>query len=138
MHDNMFNDSAIVLYNKVPKKIISWITILISVLFFLFLISLLKFNIYVNYLGIYKNERVIIKKSYSSINKSDNLYINGKIYDYEVIEINQDNIILKINLDKNLKINNNVLVINMLKSRTNLFEIIKRKWKEVFYYEKNE
>ena len=137
MHNNIFNDSAIKLYNEIPKKIISWITILISILIIFIFISIIKFNTYVNYLGIYKNERVIIKKSYSSINKGDNLYINGKKYKYKVIKIKDDSIILNVKLDKNLKIDNNILKINMFKGRTNLLDIIRKKIKEVFYVEKN-
>lgn len=127
---DIFNDSAIILERKVPKKIKSWITILISLLILFVFISFIKFNTYEDYTGLYLNKQVIIYSNQFPLNNK--LYIEGKKYTYNIISINDNKVILDIELDNNLKVDNNVLRINLLKDRTTIFNILKKKWKDVF------
>lgn len=137
MYDiEIFNNSASILNKKVPNRIISWITILILLLI-LFIFSLfISFNKYKTYFGRVKGGYVEVYNYDFPINKKDKLYIERNLYDYKIINIEKDKIILDIKLDNNLNIDNNILVINILKGRTKLINIIKNKWKDVFSNEK--
>lgn len=132
---DIFNNSAIILENKLPKRIKSWITVLILLLIFFIPISFVNFNTYKMYYGVYKNNQITVYSNNFPLNKK--LYINGKKYNYEILNINDEKVILNIKLDNNLKFENNALYLNVLESRTNLFSLFKRKWKEVFYSERN-
>ena len=135
---DIYNDSAIILEKKTPKKIISWITILIILTLLFVLFSFLPFNIYkplVGYVDIVDNSSYLILNLDDSdfpINKSNELYIKNKKYNYKIVKIKEDKLILSINLDNNLKIQNNIVTINILKNRTTLFKIIKNKIKKGF------
>ena len=135
---DIYNNSAIILEKKTPKKIISWITILIILtLIFLFL-SFLPFNLYktkVGYVNIVDNNSYIvlpIDESDFPFDKSNKLYIKNKEYSYKVVSIEDNLVLLDINLDDNLKIQNNIVKLNILKDRTTLFKIIKNKIKKGF------
>lgn len=135
---DIYNDSAIILEKKTPKKIISWITILIILtLIFLFL-SFLPFNIYktkVGYVDIVDNNSYIvlpINECDFPVHKNKKLFIKNKKYNYKIMKLESDKLILKINLDNNLKIQNNIVKLNILKDRTTLFKIIKNKIKKGF------
>ena len=135
---DIYNDSAIILEKKTPKKIISWITILIilTILFVVFLF--IPFNIYkplVGYVDITNKSSYLIldfNKSDFPFNKNNELYIKNKKYDYKVVRIEGDKLILNVNLDNNLKVQNNIVTANVLKNRTTLFNIIKNKIKKGF------
>ena len=135
---DIYNDSAIILDKKIPKKIISWITILIILMILFVVFSFVPFNIYKTFVGyIYiedNNSYVVlsINESDFPINKNNKLYIQNKKYDYEVVMIQEDKLVLNINLDDNLKIQDNQVILNILKNRTTLFEIIKNKIKRGF------
>ncbi|MBE6139651.1 MAG: hypothetical protein E7174_04060 [Firmicutes bacterium] len=135
---DIYNDSAIILDKKIPKKIISWITILIILMILFVVFSFVPFNIYKTFVGyIYiedNNSYVVlsINESDFPINKNNKLYIQNKKYDYEVVMIQEDKLVLNINLDDNLKIQDNQVLLNILKNRTTLFEIIKNKIKRGF------
>ena len=135
---DIYNDSAIILEKKTPKKIISWITILIILtLSFLFL-SFLPFNLYktkVGYVNIVDNNSYIvlpIDESDFPVHKNKKLFIKNKKYNYKIMKLESDKLILKINLDYNLKIQNNIITMNILKNRTTIFKIIKNKIKKGF------
>lgn len=135
---DIYNNSAIILDKQTPNKIVSWITILIilSILFMIF--SFVPFNIYKPYIGYIdiedNNSYFVSKLEYCDfpIIKNKTLYIKGKKYEYEIINIKEDNLILKIDLEENLKIDKNMLTVNILKDRTTLFNIIKNKVKKGF------
>ena len=135
---DIYNNSAIILDNKTPKKIISWITVLIisTILFIIF--SFLPFNIYkplIGYVDIAHDSSYLILNLNSSdfpVNKNNELYIKNKKYYYNIVEIKEDKLILSVNLDANLKIHNNMITVNILKNRTTLFNIIKNKIKKGF------
>ena len=133
---DIFNNSATVLNNKVPNKIISWITVLIILLILFILFSLISFNVYKTSLGYVEGGYVKIYNYDSTIDLKDKLYIRNKKYDYSIISINNEEVILDIELDKSLNIEGNILTINFLRYRTNIFNIIKNKWKDVFYSDK--
>ena len=133
---DVFNNSATVLNNKVPNKIISWITVLIILLILFILFSFISFNIYKTSLGYVEGGYVKIYNYDSTIDLKDKLYIKDKKYDYSIISINNEEVTLNIELDKSLNIEGNILVINFLRYRTNIFNIIKNKWKDVFYSDK--
>lgn len=135
---DIYNDSAIILEKKTPKKIISWITILIILtLIFLFL-SFLPFNLYktkVGYVDIVDNNSYIvlpIDESDFPVHKNKKLFVKNKKYNYKIMKLESDKLILKINLDNNLKIQNNIVKLNIIKDRTTLFKIIKNKIKKGF------
>ena len=82
---DIYNDSAIILEKKTPKKIISWITILIILTLLFVLFSFLPFNIYkplVGYVDIVDNSSYLILNLDDSdfpINKSNECkYLNKR------------------------------------------------------------
>lgn len=135
---DIYNDSAIILDKKTPRKIISWVTILI-ILFLLFIIFMfVPFSVYKTFIG---NVSIIDDNSYLildldsgdfPIDKYKKLYIKSKKYDYEIIGIEDNKLILSINLDDNLKIDKNIITVNILKDKTTLFKLIKNKIKKGF------
>lgn len=135
---DIYNDSAIILDKKTPKKIISWITILIILTIMFVVFSFIPFNIYkplVGYIDIIDNKAYIVltlNQSDFPVNKDNKLYIKNKQYNYEIVKIENDKLILNIDLDNSLKVQNNMLTVNILKNRTTLFKIIKNKIKKGF------
>ena len=135
---DIYNDSAIILDKKIPKKIISWITILIILTILFVVFSFIPFNIYkplFGYVDITNNSSYLIldfDKSDFPFNKNNELYIKSKKYDYKVVRIEENKLILNVNLDNNLKVQNNIVTANVLKNRTTLFNIIKNKIKKGF------
>ena len=135
---DIYNDSAIILEKKTPKKIISWITILIVLLSFFVIISLIPFNIYKPFVGKVNiiDERILVELDLNyggfPVNRYNKLYIKNKEYDYEVVSIEDNILYLDINLDESLRIQNNIVNVNILKDRTTIFKIIKNKIKKGF------
>lgn len=135
---DIYNESAIILNKKMPKSIISWITILFLLLIILLFIFSIPFNIYKNYIGYVEVDSfdtcLILETQESDfpINKNSKLYIKYDKYDYEVVNINKDNVILKVDLKENIKLDDNIVLVNVLKERTTVFEILKNKIKKGF------
>ena len=133
---DIYNNSRVILNKKMPKIITSWLTILIILLILLIIFCNIKFNIYKNLKGIViikDNDtfiQTILNKSDFELSKKDLLYIKDKKYKYEIINIENNIALLKIDIPDDLKIEDNVININILKERTTLFKIIKRKIKE--------
>lgn len=135
---NIYNDSAIILSKKTPKSIISWLTILIILLIVLIILFCVPFNIYKNF-GSYvtledNNSYLIItaNKRDFPIYKNKKLYIETDKYAYDIVSIETSKIILKVDLNDNIKINNNSFRVNILSNRTTIFEILKNKIKKGF------
>ena len=132
---DIYNNSAIILEKKTPNFILSWITILIisTILFVIF--SFIPFNIYKPYVGYIniENDTLFVKSKVESsdfpVIKGKKLYIKGVRYNYEVVSIEDDILTIKLE-DDNLKIQNNIIMFNILKNRTTLFKIIIAKLKE--------
>lgn len=135
---NIYNNSAMILNKKTPKQVYSWITILILLIIVSIILFLIPFNIYKTYLGslILDNDKTYIKLSLNNndfpIKKKNKLYIENDCYNYEVININNLEVLLSINLKDEIRINNNIVVVNVIKSRTTVFKTIKEKIKKGF------
>ena len=64
------------------------------------------------------------------MNKKNSLYIKGKKYNYKIIDIKDKEVLFYIDIPSDLIIEGNIININILKERTTVFKIIKRKIKE--------
>lgn len=135
---DIYNDSAIILERKAPSKVFSWIIILLITSSIAILISFIPFSIYESYYGVVKlesdNSFIIFDLEYMKfpINKYDKLYIKNKSYNYDVFDISENSLIIKLDLEDGLKIDNNIVVVNILKDRTSIFNILKNKIKKGF------
>lgn len=135
---DIYNNSAIILNNKIPSFINSWIIILIVLSSLFIVISLIPFNIYSTYNGIViENDKKFyislkLEKSDFPITKNNKLYIKDKNYKYEILSIEDNDVLISLKLKDDIKINNNIVVINILKNRTTLYKIIKNKIKKGF------
>lgn len=135
---DVYNDSAIILDRRTPKSIISWLTILIVLLVFFSIIIFIPFNIYKSYAGyisIDDNNTYItlnLDESDFPISKKDILYIKDNKYNYKIVSINNNNVMLKANLNSDIEIENNIVLVNILKQRTTLYRILKNKIKKGF------
>ena len=133
---DIYNNSAIILNSKTPSIINYWVIILFILSLLFISIIFIPFNIYKSYTGyvIIKNNKSYISLTINDfpINKNNKLYIKNDKYRYKIISIEEDNVLLKLNLKDNIKINNNIVLVNVLKSRTTLFKIIKNKIKKGF------
>lgn len=133
---DIYNNSAIILNKKTPSFINSWITILVILLILFIIILFIPFNIYKTYNGyiILDNNNsyinLLIKKSDFPIKKNNILYIKDYGYKYKVVNIKDNNVLLKIDLKDDIKINNNLVVVNVLNNTTTLFKEIKNKIKK--------
>ena len=124
---NIYNDSAIILSKKTPKSIISWLTILIILLIVLIILFCVPFNIYKNF-GSYvtledNNSYLIITANESDfpVYKNKKLYIERDRYNYDIVRIKDNQVILKVDIKDNIKINNNTFRVNILSNRTTVF-----------------
>ena len=135
---DIYNNSAIILNNKTPNFIINWIIILILLSLLICIILFIPFNIYKQF-----NGYIILKDNNSYINllvnkndfplyKNKKLYIEKEKYKYKIISIDDNNTLIKINLKEDIKINNNIVNVSILKDRTILYKIIKNKIKKGF------
>lgn len=135
---DIYKDSSIILDRAIPSKIISWITILIALILLFIVFSFLPFNIYKSMIGevniVDNDSYIILSQEYSDfpVNINNKLYIKDKKYNYEVVKIEEDKTIIKVDIEDDLKIQNNIVIINILKNRTTLFKIIKNKIKKGF------
>lgn len=130
---DIYNDSAQILEMKTPKKIYSWISILIIFIMIFITFSIINFNVYKTYLAYLDSSGdILVELDYDDfpINKNNILYIKGVKYEYVVKEIIDNNLVLNINLDSGLNIEGNTFNISVLKERTSLFEIAKEKIKK--------
>ena len=133
---DIYNNKAAILYRKTPKNIFSWICILIILLITFIICSFIPFNVYKAYYGKLNISNEVayfeIKLEYSDfpVGTYKKLFIGDKKYDYEIVNISNNVLTLKINLDEKLNIKDNITIINILKDRTTLFKIIKNKIKK--------
>ena len=75
---------------------------------------------------------LIVNKNDFPLYKNKKLYIEKEKYKYKIINVNDNNVLIKINLKEDIKINNNVVSVNVLKDRTTMLKIIKNKIKKGF------
>ncbi|MDO4963269.1 MAG: hypothetical protein Q4E75_04145 [bacterium] len=137
---DIYNDSAIILDKTTPKKIISWITILIFLTTIFIIISLIPLNTYKTYIGTIKidngNSYILLNDCDFPIKNNNYLYIKSKKYFYKVENISDGYIALSLKLENNIKINNNKVLVNILDDRTSLYKVIKNKIKKGLGYGK--
>lgn len=135
---DIYNNSAIILNNKTPNFIINWIIILILLSLLICIILFIPFNIYKQFNGyiILKDNNsyinLIVNKNDFPLYKNKKLFIEKEKYKYKIISIDDNNTIIKINLKEDIKINNNIVNVSILKDRTILYKIIKNKIKKGF------
>ena len=116
-----------------PKSIISWITILITILILSLIFINIPFNTYKSFNGYifeYNKKfyiRLLINKSDFPVNKKDTLYVKDKKYKYKVINIDRKKYILDLKLEDSIKINNNIVRVNIKKGETTVFRVLKNK-----------
>ena len=135
---DIYNNSAIILNRQAPRVINTWIIILIATSIIFIFCLLIPFNIYKTYNGyiIIENNNtyinLVIDKTDFPINKNNKLYIKDMEYKYEIINIERDSVLLEVNIKDNINIKNNIVVVNILKEKTTILEIIKNKIKKGF------
>ena len=138
MHNiSVFKNSKMRILNSEPPKTVSWIIIVILVsLISVFIGIFYQYNVYMPLYGCVENNdkyniKTIISKDKMPLKKDYKLFIEGKKYDYEIINIEEyDNyyeIFINCKVDKNLLINNNYFTLYFMKYKTTLMnEIIKK------------
>lgn len=131
-------NSEELLNRKMPKSIISWITILVILLIIVLIFINIPFNIYKSFNGYifkYNKEfyvKVLLNKSDFPINKRNALYIKNKKYNYEVVNIDKKEYILDLKLEDSIKIDNNIVRVNIKKEKTTVFNMLKKIIKKGF------
>ena len=126
----MYSNSEFILKCKLPKIVNSWLLILkiVTMLFIIFMfIPYNTYHTYLGYVSIKNNNSYILLEKNTPLNK--NLYINGKKYEYEIVD-NKDYIKIKLDLDDSLKIDSLYLNINIRSDRKTLFKVLKNKIKK--------
>lgn len=133
---NIYYNSSVILERKTPKKIISWITILILLLIFILIFGFFfEYTKYEKTVGIVKENTLITFIDPIKINKlNKKIIIENKKYDYTINSISEDytilenknyyEVILDVNLEDKYKINNNILEINIELEKTTLIKEI--------------
>ena len=126
----MYNNYDFILKHKLPKIINAW-TLVLKTLVLLFIFSLfIPYNTYKNYIGrvkIQNNNSYILLEKNTPLNK--NLYIDGKKYKYEIIDIS-DYTKIKIDLDEYLKVDSLYVNISIGSDKKTLFNELKNKIKK--------
>jgi hypothetical protein len=134
---DIYNNSAVILNDKTPDFINAWLIILVILCLLFIEILFIPFNMYSAYNGhIIESDKesyisLNLEKSDFPISKNNKLYIKDKSYRYKILGIEGNNILISIKLD-DIKINNNIVVVNILKNRTTLYKMIKNKMKKGF------
>lgn len=141
---DIYNNSAAILSRQTPRKIISWITVLIlSLITFIIFSHFYSYNKYINYEAQYHLDsnyiEILIDEQYFPISKDSQIYIENKLYDYEIINISAPYIVngkkywslnIKCDLDEKYIIDGNILKIRFIKIRTTLEKEIMKKIKK--------
>ena len=116
----------------------NWIIVLLTIFVVIIIFSFIPFNIYKNYKGLVTLEgkqsyiNLMLESSDFPINKFNKLYINGILYEYSIEEISENIVKIKTNLKENIKLQNNILLVSVLKDRTTLIKIVEEKIKKGF------
>lgn len=135
---DIYNDSAIILKRKTPKYLNYWLVILFLIIILAFVILMIPFNRFNNYKSYIVNIdnkfyiNLLLDKSDFPVNKKNILYIKDKKYNYKINSLEENNLIIEVKGIDNLKIENNMINISILKERTTLLKILKKKIKKGF------
>ncbi len=129
---DIYNNSKIILERSVPNKILSWITILKMLTIMLIIFSFIPFNRYKSYLGYVDNDYITLFYNTDDFpfNKHDELYINYNKYNYNVVSIDKDSNAILIDIDDNIKLQNNIVKLYFLKGKTTIFDMVKNNIKK--------
>ena len=131
---DIYNNSGFILNKDISFFEKSWIIILVSLIILFIIIIFIPFNIYNTYNAYIENSSVylILEKDDFPVNKNNKLYIENNLYKYKIININNNVVNIDIKLKEDINIENNIFKVNVFKSRTSLFKIIKNKIKKGF------
>ena len=131
---DIYNNSGFILNKDISFFEKSWIIILVSLIILFIIIMFIPFNIYNTYNAYIENSSVylILEKDDFPVNKNNKLYIENNLYKYKIININNNIVVIDIKLKEDINIEGNTFKVNVFKSRTSLFKIIKNKIKKGF------
>ena len=131
---DIYNNSGFILNKDISFFEKSWIIILVSLIILFIIIIFIPFNIYNTYNAYIENSSVylILEKDDFPVNKNNKLYIENNLYKYKIININNNVVVIDIKLKEDINIEGNTFKVNVFKSRTRLFKIIKNKIKKGF------
>ena len=140
---DIYLNSSTMLLKKTPSRIVSWVTMLF--LFLIFLVCFMvfyKYKKYLKYDAYIKNgyiEFYVDKEFFNKIN-NNKVLIKEKNYDYDVVsilEFSYENgvndlwkITIKVDLEKNMLIENNYFQIQFLESEGTIIKRIVKKIKK--------
>lgn len=140
---DIYLNSSTMLLKKTPSRIVSWVTMLF--LFLIFLVCFMgfyKYKKYLKYDAYIKNgyiEFYVDKDFFNKIN-NNKVLIKEKNYDYDVVsilEFSYENgvndlwkITIKVDLEKNMLIENNYFQIQFLESEGTIIKRIVKKIKK--------
>ena len=132
------NKSIIYTLNK-ELNFQKYYIILILVIIYGIIILVIPYTDYKSYiLYVYSSEyQLIVDEDFFPI-KNNNLYIEKQKYDYKILSIKETivnnkkyyQLTIDISLNKNIKKTNNIIKVNIKKGQTNLFNLIKKCWKD--------
>lgn len=125
---NAFNNSRVMIERKTPKKIISWITILIIITVLFICISVFyKYRKYNTYSALILKDDYVYLKIYSQDLPNSEMYIYNKKVDYKVISNDFESTLVKCDLKGDYLITGNPIKIYFKGGYTTLFNEIKNK-----------
>lgn len=131
-----YNMSMFLFNSMLPKKAISWITILIIVFIIFIIFANIPYAKYKNYIGyidcIDNNYYIKINLEESDFPFINNnyLYIMGKKQKYKIVSISNNIVTIKTKLDKNYLISNNKVLLSILNNKISLLELFIKKVKK--------
>lgn len=133
---DIYNNSKLIIESKMPKRVISWVIILIVLSCLLIILFSISFNIYKSYFGeIIKEDNnfylnLYLDESDFPISKKSSIYIKDKKYDYRIIDINDGILRLEVDLDDEILIANNMVTVNVVSKRTTILKLVLSKIKK--------
>ena len=129
---NIFENKDIIMLRRVPKKIYSFKTILILFAVLFLIIGNIKYKKYVTYYSKVIKGNLVLETSMLP-NYDTNLYFKDKKYKFEILDIdnNDSYFMLKANIEKEFLVENNILIIRLVKDETTIIKEIKKMiWKD--------
>ena len=130
--NNIYNSQDYYLYLKTPKRITSYITILILFSILFIIIGNIKYNKYKRYKAVYYNDYIYFETDI--IYDLKEMYYDGKKYNYEIESIDNNDIsyVVKIKSDLSSKWvkNGNYFDIYFVYQKTSVLkEVFNKIWK---------
>lgn len=129
---NIFENKDIIMLRRVPKKIYSFKTILILFAVLFLIIGNIEYKKYVTYYAKVIKGNLVLETSMLP-NYDTNLYFKDKKYKFEILDIdnNDSYFMLKVNIEKEFLVENNILIIRLVKDETTIIKEIKKMiWKD--------